>query len=339
MIFKEQTLIVLGAGASLEYNYPTSSELIENICIRTLPLENKIVGSNLYTPYFLDEPDQDDEGNFNYFYTELRHLNFNSVQMQRFSSFLSKSSAPSIDEFLAVKDIKDEFSWLGKCALIQSILYCENKNDRFKGWYEKFFRLFWPDPGEDFDFSNVSILTFNYDRSLEQAIFNKLMIYYLNDVKKAISVFKSLKIHHVYGSIADVVESENHVIKDPMRFKYGEFPNFIEMKNSSYMHAMWKNLNSRIRTFHEIEAEQSDIIQNMIRNSKVIVFLGFGFHKRNLTYFQEFASGHLRATSIGLNYRQNKNAKECFGGRIKFFPNKISEFLDLDFDLPSIWGD
>lgn len=155
------TVFILGAGASNLYGYPTGEELREVIL-------NKFCSSG-----------------------EIKNILYNSkiimdfMDLDEFRAAFFKSSTPSIDLFLARNN---QFSELGKIAIVSSILDAENnsifredihKNRRNQDWYKYLFSrmvesLIKPNSYRDFGDNQVTFITFNYDRSLEHYLHESL---------------------------------------------------------------------------------------------------------------------------------------------------------------------
>jgi len=128
----------------------------------------------------------------------------------KFVDAFEKFEHDSIDLFLT---IHREHSEIGKKAIYLNILESEIESkdrERVKDWYTTLFGqmisgITHPDKIEQFNDNNITIITFNYDRSLENYLYDAFMNY--NNSKAEadkISILKKLEIHHVYGKLADL---------------------------------------------------------------------------------------------------------------------------------------
>src|SRR5690606_35840225 len=115
----------------------------------------------------------------------------------------SKSQAMSIDSFLARRP---EFMETGKHVIAAVMLACEaprqlHETDHPDHWYQYLFHGLAKDDWGSVDFSNLSIVTFNYDRSLEEYLLQSLMASYNKSREEACAKLLELDIVHVYGAL------------------------------------------------------------------------------------------------------------------------------------------
>jgi len=119
----------------------------------------------------------------------------------------------------------------------------------------------------DFSKSNLTFITFNYDRSLEYFFYVSLRNTF-TEVSKEIIVdtIKQLKIIHVYGQIA------------PLKWQNPQ-------DGIDYRPAITDNLllntANKIRTIHELNTELTEA-QKLLKQAEQIFFLGFGYAKENM---------------------------------------------------------
>ena len=118
--------------------------------------------------------------------------------------------------------------------------------------------------------SDLSMIIFNYDRCIEHYLFNSFQNYYNITELHAAELVDRIEIYHPYGKVGHLPWQQK---EDSMAFG-------AEPKSNDLL-----NITSQIRTFTEgTDPKSSEIasIQNLARNSSVIVFLGFAFHKLNM---------------------------------------------------------
>ena len=149
MIPKPTTLII-GAGASTPFGFPTGYTLLQKALVWG------DVGNGKTNP------------------TIFKWLGIDQQKLDSFRVALSRSGKKSVDSFL---EHRPEFLDVGKAVIALELIQCEREHELFKrdgkSWYEYLFNelntVF-----DDFDQNKLSILTFNYDRSLEHYLLTAL---------------------------------------------------------------------------------------------------------------------------------------------------------------------
>lgn len=256
-MIEEQTVFILGAGASWPYGLPIAKELRTQICFKFADRIKMLVSSR-------DQSKAED------MYQEALE----------FTNAFYKSSDSSIDLWLMKNE---KFSPFGKHAIISMILQGEHDGDfREKAphpnqdWYKYLWKrmtdtLINKDDYERFSENKVDFITFNYDRSLEQFFFESLVYGFLNnyeDVSIAIEELNKRRIIHVYGKIAPLDWQFR-----PESLSYGA--------NSDNLWLSKYNNNIKIIREAENTKEVEDAI-SLIEKARRIFFLGFGYAKENL---------------------------------------------------------
>jgi hypothetical protein len=144
------TVLVLGAGASADYGFPSGRSLLLQIC-KSLDAPNDVGIKET-----------------------LLDLGFGRNEIGPFAVELRFSMQPSVDAFL---ENRPEYVAIGKAALAGSLIPCENLRilfDRSKlAWYEYLFNQMGTSIDE-FKSNQISFVTFNYDRSLEYFLYTAL---------------------------------------------------------------------------------------------------------------------------------------------------------------------
>ena len=155
----------------------------------------------------------------------------------------SKSSENAIGISAALQSIRD--SWLGTALrLINPQIRRRDVSSLLTG---------------------ISFVTFNYDRCLEFALYHFLQNSQGLEQDQAFEAFRAIPIYHSYGSL-------------------GEF-NPLGQSNVPFG-ASLSNANAaakKIRTFtEEVSSEHAESIRRVVSDADILVFLGFGFHDRNI---------------------------------------------------------
>ncbi|NUM73776.1 SIR2 family protein [candidate division KSB1 bacterium] len=239
------TVFILGAGASVPFGFPSGRKLLEDIC-------------------------QDIDNVDSKFKFLLRGAGFQELLITRFREELYLSKMPSVDLFL---EKRPEYVEIGKAAISCALIPYEkpdalSRRANAQSWYEYLFSKLETNPAK-FHENRLSVITFNYDRSLEYFLFSALKYSYgLNDTDAAQTVF-SIPIYHVYGQL-------------------GEFP-FRGLKNERHYDSQVEPENVRlcaacIKVISEDKGDSSEFSKyhELILKAKRVCFLGFGFHKVNV---------------------------------------------------------
>jgi len=181
-MIEKETVLILGAGASKTFGFPIGKDLKDEIYLTLKNRSNKVL--NEFTT---------------------------SDELRSFVDRLKYSPEESIDEFLEHENDENIIEF-GKKAIAAILLPYEKeetlfnnfittgeKNNKFN-WYQ----YSWNQMNTSFDDfeKNLSIITFNYDRSLEYYLFTVLKKKFPGkneeDYKNKL---KSIPIIHIYGKL------------------------------------------------------------------------------------------------------------------------------------------
>ena len=267
-MIKDKCVLLLGAGASAPYGFPTGSELKRMICNNFESVWEKFVFDRTKPPF-------DD-----------LYLEEQKKIAKQFVNDFKNFDHDSIDLFL---DIFRVYSDIGKKAIYLTILESELKNKmsgKVQDWYTQLFRLMIGTPNNYFKLSdnNLAIITFNYDRSLEYYFYNIFMDFTKSiEPKEKIEELKKINIFHVYGKLSDLPwENEKN------GFDYG---------GNLWMDQLDERKDN-IKTIYERKENKKafDLIVDSINLADKIYYLGFGFAKENVEIlsFDKRVSPHQR---------------------------------------------
>nr|WP_319372467.1 hypothetical protein [uncultured Methanobacterium sp.] len=249
-MIESPTTLILGAGASAPYGYPLGKNL-KNRIIRLLSgmMEKE-------TGWVYD-------------------LNIPKESVKDFVIKLDSSERPSIDSFLEKYKNYTNFSKIGKIAIVDIISQYEgygnlrnpNNDDNWYGYLVE--NLYESDIDELPE--KISIISYNYDRSLEEYLILPLLGTYpeLETFEDCESVIKKIPIVHMYGRLDPLLWEENN------GREYGKSVTTDELFKMS------KNL----KLIHE--AKNTIVkydVNNLIDNANKIYFLGMDLYRnrRNL---------------------------------------------------------
>lgn len=234
-----KTVLILGAGASCGYGFPVGSQLRQTI----LALRHDGRASNI--------------------------MMVSRSAMAKFVDAFGNSQAYSIDTFLGRRP---EFVEIGKAAIAYILLSCEKKakltsdtNDDH--WYQYLINKLAADAWEKFDPSWLSIVTFNYDRSLQHYLNVTLQHTYNKSLEEVLERMEKLKVVHIYGWLGDPVTSiQCGGLRDDLM--------------EEYVRQAMDNL----VIIPEGRDDSPTVVaaQKLIASAERICFLGFGFDETNV---------------------------------------------------------
>lgn len=165
-------VFILGAGSSIPFGYPSGPRLVELILDSLNPnyffkfnYKNKRSGASIFDEHQIQQ-------NFTDYSIYIKH-GFSPQLIEDFEIALRNSNKDSIDSFILERT---EFYDIGKFAIANCILKCEIPTEFYyveKNWLN----YLWNKIGltrNRFNSSNISFITFNYDRVLEYYFYSSL---------------------------------------------------------------------------------------------------------------------------------------------------------------------
>jgi hypothetical protein len=250
------TTLILGAGFSKPYGFPLGNEL-RNIIIKS------IQGSNFWR-------------------TVLEENGVTPDEIIVFRNALIDSQTFSVDQFLNECRQREDNNRIQDIARLVITMVINSYEDidglrknyaNDPGCYQSLIRYILGLKGED---KSLSIITFNYDKSFEHALF---LAYYANTNSKSLSKDLVMKIpfFHLHGDLG-TLDWEN---SDGREYRVESNPDKI------------KKMSKRLTTsYNEILLDKKTLgqMERMLQTSDQILFLGFGYFSNNLMQlnFHEF---------------------------------------------------
>jgi len=246
------TTLVLGAGASKPYEFPTGNEL-------AAWLHNP---SNLAP---LEDTHQ-----------------LSSRDLQEFCSAFRLSQMSSIDAFLARRA---EHSWsigapkfgaIGKLAISLLLSKCEKRDRLFISQPDHWYRYLWNSIGNSLDGfaeNKLRIITFNYDRSLECYLLTALENSFGIERDRAAEHLHTLPILHVYGKLGELPELKND---GQAACPYGDDKPLSQTRITIGAQSI------RVIDEHRDDDEIFSKAHEWLKESERICFIGFGFDPTNV---------------------------------------------------------
>jgi hypothetical protein len=321
-MFTKPTVFVIGAGASYECGFPLGGELVTRIAkaldVRT-PNEDQLL------PFIFDMYGIENRSAVETAAEHLRAVLKSSLSTDDALNWLS-------DDPAAIE--------LGKIAIASEILIAETKGElsgadrpdvfaKFDStWVHAFFSLAKRDlKRENVEriFAATTIINFNYDRSLEHYLFSAFQQRGPFTADQARKLVGSLKIIRPYGSLGNLWGNDAIPFGDTER---------------ADVRAIAKN----ILTFTEQRsAAVSKQMADAISNARVVIFLGFGFHRQNVSALaveELSADREVFGTTVGINHQISGQVREYIAkavkpspGRVYFHPFSAAQFL-AEFEIP-----
>jgi hypothetical protein len=170
------TVLVLGAGASKSFNFPTGIELSELVSLHLRP----------------------GHGAFN---TLVQFGHFSEEDIRQFREAFVFSGKNSVDAFL---EHRSDLILIGKAATAAILIGYEDRENLFRFNPPNWLRCIYNNLNTSFDefgFNTLSIITFNYDRSVENFFFESLKNSYNKADDECKEVLEKLPIIHLHGRL------------------------------------------------------------------------------------------------------------------------------------------
>jgi len=298
-VITQKTVLILGAGASCGYGFPSGGELVEKI-ISNLTFKHNTLSQSENKP-------------FQQLLQKKTHGDINE-----FREALQKSGKSSIDAFL---EHRREYLEIGKLAIAQALIPFENTNKLFE-LPTTLYRHLYNDMNanfEEFTGNKLSVITFNYDRSFEHFMFTALCHTYGCSAIDAAKKMKSLRIIHVHGNLGflpwqDAAENEKREYHGMIR----DDPDDLEIASRN------------IKVIYDdiFELDEFTSASDELSMAERIVFLGFGYddinlrrlnidyRRRNVKFFgscyqmPEAKIGSIRSRMLEKGFRNNPQINE-----------------------------
>jgi hypothetical protein len=246
-MIKNSTALVLGAGASMPYGFPAGFPLL------------KFVAQQLQNP---DYP----------FFRLLRETGEPDDAVRDFGAVLWRSGQGSIDAFL---ENRADFLTLGKKAIAAALVPCESEPNLFpddpKADWLRYLAQFVMKTRDTFEACRLSIITFNYDRTVEYFLFTALRNSYGLSEEEAARLMSRVRVIHLHGRLG------------APHWESGSYSRPYTAENSAERVVRCAE---QIKIIHEAGAETDPEFRRarqMLEVADRIVCLGFGYHERNVT--------------------------------------------------------
>jgi hypothetical protein len=217
--------------------------------------------------------------------------------------------ARSIDRYIDRFYDDKRIGLIGKAAIVFLLLRAEQKSylagnrveelgwdDIDKTWYRSFSDLAFDGirkPKLQNTFENVTVISFNYDRCLQQFLTLDIARAYHISPTEAYEIVKTLKIIWPYGCLGDYAATP-HV----KGIQYGG------VQHQKHCFELGSNLHTFTEQMQSEELKQQ--IADAVTKAKTIVFLGFGFHPQNVELLTPHDTGRKAIEKILATSRESE---------------------------------
>jgi hypothetical protein len=281
-MFNKPTVLVIGAGASWEFGMPLGADLMTRVA-KTVTLASNGQPNN---GSFLQQM-QSSLGNER------------AGTLYQLGSQLAAivSAFKSMDEVLHFLSAEHDIVELGKLAIAHEIMNAEFASRLYKAiaandpglgdtnntWAYSFLRLALSTSRRDELpklFANLTVIDFNYDRILPQYLYWALQRNLEIPPDIAAECVNNLKFLNPYGSLGKL-----------------EWQSKTDCMPFGTIQGNLAQVASRIRTYtEEAQGPERLEISSAIEGAKVVIVIGFGFHKQNIKLVS--AGGAFRPVAV-----------------------------------------
>ncbi|MDK2979982.1 MAG: hypothetical protein PWQ55_329 [Chloroflexota bacterium] len=264
-MISEPTTIILGAGVSKPYGFPIGLDLRNEIIDHTLVRKD---------------------------WSFWNALSIDENLVIEFVTRFRDSNIYSIDKFL---ENNPNYLQVGKICIAVCIREKEDHKNFFRtnaksdGIYQYLFNelvsgIRW----NEVEQNKLSFITFNYDRSLEQYLFESYCNFCpRNTIEETLSsFFQYIPIYHVHGKVGDLDwQGKKGTQYKPLEINHfkGRITEIEKIKMAS----------ENIVLVSEQDPQTANKLAYILKSSKNIIFLGFGYHNENLNKLKIDSFRHL----------------------------------------------
>lgn len=254
-MINNRIVLVLGAGASIPYQFPSGAELKAEV--RNLgTVQRGTLFSKSFAPGTFDQ-----------------------AFFSAFQENLAKSPLKSIDAFL---EARPDYLEIGKHTIAFLLINREHPNqlldakmDSDENWYKYIFGLMLDEGLGQLAHNKLTVITFNYDRSFEYYFVGGLMSSYDLSFQEATQAMSFMDVIHVHGELGKLIESG---LSDIGR-SYEPVADASRVAVAARGIKIISDLSEDTRT-----EEWSGFRQawRELKQTDCIVYLGFGYNRNNI---------------------------------------------------------
>lgn len=280
-MISKPTVFILGAGGSMMYGFPSGREL-KDLVIRLYRKEGPALNKHREA------------------------MGLDEYLVKKFCVDLSQSGVSSVDAFL---EHRKEYLDIGKTAIAEALIPFEDEAKLFpkeSDWYGYLLDNL-NTPLDRFIENQLTILTFNYDRSLEWYMFKALRARFGLNEDRALELVGMIPVIHLYGTLGGLPWENNGR-------PYHSFNDRPEI----YL------ARDKIKIIHEDVGKDKEFEKALVALStaKRIVILGFGYNGVNIGRLRParwaFCDHPIRGSAYGMTEQEKAYAKKVIGHAMSF---------------------
>lgn len=286
-MFLDPTVLILGAGASVPYGFPTGQGLV-----------NEILGNEESSHI-----------------RQRREAGFDDKQMDSLKEAITACQSTSIDAFLIHSP---EHERLGRFLIAQRITAKYDYNTLFTDplgeddsgkWYRRLVNSLGDTP-EDLKLNKLSIITFNYDLSLDFYLTNVIRSRHQCGIREAVERLEHIPIFHVHGTVGNLPWE----IDLPPRYGYSQPTSTKELLKSAESLKVMRGYDKQDGYFEGT--------RRIIDKSEHMFLFGYGFHLVNTNRLGlDTCSTEKYASTYGIT-----DAEHAFNqSNVRFLMGKIND--------------
>lgn len=312
-MIETKTLLILGAGASVPYGYPTGQELREELC-----------NLNMLKDLYILNPEYSNRIIVHERGVELFCQAFKASQIFSIDAFLAKRGNEDIGKQPSgIHNTFGSYETCGKSAIACRLIERETHTPHLPEptddhWLQYLWNLMNDAPASKFKDNQLKIISFNYDRVIEQYFQTVIKNLYGVNNDEATDLRKSIEIIHVYGNLQDLEDRP-----------YGEKPNdFSKVADCIKV----------IPEAREADDQLFEKAKEMIGWANKICFIGFGFDSTNVRRLgfpdHNLSAKLIFSTQYGMTVSEALAKQQLLGGRFvdNFTQNtNIKDFKTLEY--------
>jgi hypothetical protein len=280
-VIQEPTCLILGAGASAPYGLPTTDELRDLILSSRSPTGRQTAAKfPVKGPQRASLTPGDPVNEWTIYLNEVTDAANLGAKTPDFRNKFFRADQ-SIDWF--IRDNEASFGDIARLQIAAVLLNCE-RDDKLAGdWYRLLSKIVFPTS----DFTslpkgNLSIISFNYDRSFERYFLSVLESQFNLPLSEAKAVFDRIDLVHAYGQLGSLDE-----VPYGDTTKAGQAAEGIRLIRPDTDNPMQGRVGA------------------LIRRSTYVNFIGFGFDDQNIKLLgpRNFKKvQRVYSTSVGLSW-------------------------------------
>lgn len=299
-MLEKKTVLILGAGASQPYGYPTGIELSHTLSRELIP------GGNGHS--------------------RLKALGgYSREHIVEFREAFKFSGKNSVDAFL---EHRTEYMEIGKAAMAAILVPQENPETLFD-YQNSWLRCLYNNMNtsfEEFGKQPLSIITFNYDRTVEHFLFSSLKHSYGKSDEECRDALNAIPIIHLHGRLA-YLPWQNPDEGRPYDFNLDERAIELGTKNIKIIH---EDITGRDEDFSKAKA--------LLAEAQQTFFLGFGYARMNLQRIgiDRDLGGPVYGTAQGLGQEDMKRVSAFSNNKITFINAGLTDVVNDRIDWGSI---